>query len=476
MKVIRKNVVFVLTAVFVVSLAACAGNNGSKNAPAATTPAAGNTAGTPEAAGTDSGLQKAVKRVLEDKEAVNISFWTSTGQRNYPYLEAMTAAFEAEYPNIKVELSYQGAVADLMDKLTQNIVSRSTPTLSNLSPTYFPEYVNSGAIVDLMPFYMDAEIGFTESEKAAFYPFYLEEAMSFGAAGTMYGFPTNKKTADVLFYNKTYFDEQGWEAPATWEDVAGYSKIIKEKTGAPGFSYDVAYAEAAFKLLSMQYGSPYMAADGSPEIDNEASRKALRFYKENFDAGYFTMPSEMPSAGGNYSNSGFVVGECYMFVGAAAGAPYSIPNEESGHTMFEVGIRAVPQLEGGRKLAFSKGEDYCIFANASLEEQVAAWLLVKFMSRDDQNVEWLIHTGNLPITNTISKVPEYKAFLDHENDGSEDYYKAAAVNAALGMADFMSYEQVSDNSSALATNCGAMWKAVIIGGADLDQSLAEAAR
>lgn len=462
MKLLKKCCAILLVMVLGIALVACGGRTsakGSKN--------------NSEGISGDDALQSAIKKVLEEKEEVNISFWTSTSQVNFPYLQAIVDAFQEEYPNIHVDMAAQGAVNDLMDKLTQNVVSKTTPTISNLNPTYFSEYINSDAIIDLMPYYADAKIGFTDSEKETFYPFYIDEVMSFGEEGTMYGFPTNKKTADILFYNKTYFDTQDWEAPTTWDEVIDYSKRIKEDTGMAGFSYDVAYAEAAFKLMSMQWGSPYIDSEGNVSIDNEASRQALNFYKKNFDAGYFTMPSEMPSAGGgNYSNKGFVVKECYMFVGASAGMPYSLPKAEAGQEVFEVGAAAIPQKDVNNRIAFSKGEDYCIFSNASAQERVAAWLLIKFMSGDDQNVEWYTFTGNLPITSTILENSDYQEFLNKSNDGSGEYYRSAAVNAALDMMDYMKNEQFSPITASLATECGEMWKAVIIGGADIDESIA----
>lgn len=98
-------------------------------------------------------LDKAVQSVLIDKSEVSITFWTGTGAANYPYLEAMVSAFQEEYPNIQVDMSNQGPIGELTDKLTQNIVSRSTPTLSNIDASTFPEYIASGAIIDLLPYY-----------------------------------------------------------------------------------------------------------------------------------------------------------------------------------------------------------------------------------------------------------------------------------------------------------------------------------
>ena len=95
----------------------------------------------------------------------------------------------------------------------------------------------------------------------------------------------------------------------------------------------------------------------------------------------------MPSASGNYSNNGFLMAECHMIVGLAAGAFYSIPKAESGHEMFDLGVAPLPQYDTAKPCAFFKGEDYCMFANAGEEEKVAAWLLIQFMSADENNVE-----------------------------------------------------------------------------------------
>ena len=71
-------------------------------------------------------LEKAIEKVVTNGEEVEIVFWTGTGNANYPYLEAMVNAFMEKYPNIKVDFSNQGAITELTEKLTQNIVSKST--------------------------------------------------------------------------------------------------------------------------------------------------------------------------------------------------------------------------------------------------------------------------------------------------------------------------------------------------------------
>lgn len=418
-------------------------------------------------------LDQAVHNVLEEKQEVNISFWTGTGAANFPVLESMVQAFEAAYPNIKVEFSNQGPIGELTDKLTQNIVAKSTPTLSNIDATTFPEYIKSGAIVDLLPYYEHEKIGLAGKEEDVF-SYYIDRVQSFGPDGTMYGFPTNKKTADVLVYNKTYFDNKGWEPPQTWDQVVQYAEEIYEETGKPGFSFDNSYGAAPFELLSRQWGSSYIREDGQIDIDNEASLAALQFYKQNMEQGLFTMPALMPSAGGKFSSNGFVMEETYMFVGAAAGVRFAIPNPESGHKDFEIGIAPVPQRDVSTPVYYAKGEDYVVFSNSTEEERVAAWLLIAFLTNAQQNVQWLIETGNLPISEAMLNEPEYQAFLNTEPNRSAEYYKAAAVSAVMSVGE-LTFNKVIPQSSKLAEVVGQMWEAVMIGGGDPEQQLMEAA-
>ncbi len=415
-------------------------------------------------------IEDAAQKVLTGEGSVEISFWTGTGQANFPYLEAMVNAFQEAYPNISVDFSNQGPITELIAKLTQNIVSGTTPTLSNLNDPIFPEYIASEAVVDLSDYYDSPTIGFSEEEKTDFFAPYLAEVISLGGEGTLYGFPTNKKTTDIFVYNKTFFDAHGWEAPATWDQVVEYSKVIFEETGKPGFSYDTSYGEAAFKTLSTQWGSAYVTADGLIDINNQASLDALNFYRENMDLGYFTLPALMPSAGGNNSSNGFVMEECYMFVGAAAGIQYAVPNVASGHQDFEVGIAPVPQKDAANPVAFMKGENYAIFSNATPEQRVAGWLLIKYLSGAEQNSEWLINTGNLPISQSMVADAAYQAFLTSSVD-SPSYYKASAVNAALEMMDWMRFDVAFAEAGQFAEEIGNMWKSVMIGGADVASTL-----
>ncbi|MCL2216505.1 MAG: extracellular solute-binding protein [Defluviitaleaceae bacterium] len=422
-----------------------------------------------------SSLDEAVQRVYVDREPVHIEFWTGTGAANLPFLEAMVDAFQEAYPHITVAFANQGPIHELTGMLTQNIVSRTTPALSNLNPETFPAYIDSNAIVDLMPFFTHPVIGFTAEEQAAFFQSYINEAMNLGPSGTMYGFPTNKKTTFVFVYNRTFFDSMGWDAPTTWDQVAEYSRIIFQQTGNPGFSFDTSLGFGAFKILSSQWGSPYVTPEGVVDIDNQASLDALNFFRSNMEAGYFTLPALMPSAGGHHSSGGFTMQECKMFIGSQAGIQFAIPNVERGHTPFEVGVAPIPQRDPARPFNFSMGENYAMFSNTTYDQRVATWLLIRFLSGAEENSEWLVNSGNLPISYSMMETAPYRAFLATAMDGSIAGYRAAAVRSALEMRDFMQFQVAFERAGALADAVGSMWMSIMVGGADPETALRSAA-
>ena len=60
-------------------------------------------------------------------------------------------------------------------------------------------------------------------------------------------------TSEVLFYNKTLFDQYNLSVPTTWEELETVSRTLYEKTGKPGFGTDSAID--TFQGLLVQNGS-----------------------------------------------------------------------------------------------------------------------------------------------------------------------------------------------------------------------------
>jgi len=95
------------------------------------------------------------------------------------------------------------------------------------------------------------------------------------------------------------------------------------------------------------------------------------------------------------------------------------------------------------------------------------------MSQPENNLEWYIHTGNLPIRKSMLNLPEYQTFLNMTKEAA-GYYKAMAVHAVLFVQYKMSYEKVIEKSSELSKACRTLWESVMIGGEDIESAIATA--
>lgn len=131
-------------------------------------------------------------------------------------LDTIIAAFEAENPDINVEVS-TAPYADYFTLLQADVSGGDAPDVFELNYENFVTYADAGALLDLSGLV---------SEEAPFYPAALE---AFNFEGAQLGLPATFSTV-VLFYNKDLFDAAGLEYPTnewTWADAVAAAEAIK---------------------------------------------------------------------------------------------------------------------------------------------------------------------------------------------------------------------------------------------------------
>ncbi len=136
------------------------------------------------------------------------------------------AAFQATYPNIKLE-AQSIVYNDLLDKLRTSLLGNAGPMVVRLQILGGVEFAAKGYLEPLKP----EDVGYTTAE---FWPGALKSVTYDGAT---YGIPTNNETMGFI-YNAKIFADAGLDpekAPATWDDVVAYSKQIKDKLGIAGY-------------------------------------------------------------------------------------------------------------------------------------------------------------------------------------------------------------------------------------------------
>lgn len=110
--------------------------------------------------------------------------------------------------------------------------------------------------------------------------------------GKIYGIPTDAYM-QALYINKQLFKEAGLvnddgsiKEPDTWQDVAEFAKIIKEKTGKAGFAYPTINNCGGWMFLNIAwaYGTEFekQREDGTWEatFNTQETKDALQFIKD----------------------------------------------------------------------------------------------------------------------------------------------------------------------------------------------------
>ncbi len=378
-----------------------------------------------------------------DGSAVTITFYHTMGSNLSEVLNQYITEFNKLYPNITVEATQIGGYDDVRDQISTEITVGNQPNIAYCYPDHVALYNLAGAVAALDNL-IDSEIpvtradgtteilGLTEAEKDDFIDGYYEEGRQFGD-GLMYTLPWSKST-EVLYYNKTFFDQNGLTVPKTWDDMEELCRAIKEidPTSIP-LGYD---SEGNwFITMTEQLGSPYTSATEPHYLFNNDTNKAfVKRFREWYQKGYVTTQTIY----GAYTSGLFTAEsgtKSYMSIGSSAGATHQRPTADAdGNYPFEVGIATIPQVDPANPKVISQGPSVCIFSKSNPQEVIASWLFVKFMTTSVEfQAEFSMTSGYVPVLKSVADNESYKEFVAKADGG--DYIAALSAKICLEQED-----------------------------------------
>ena len=326
-----------------------------------------------------------------------------------------------------------------MDQNSTEITVGSQPNIAYCYPDHVALYNMAGVVATLDDLIESDEVvtradgstetlGLTEAQKADFIEGYWNEGKQFGD-GLMYTLPWSKST-EVLYYNKTFFDNNGIKVPTTWDEMEEVCAAIKAIDPA---SIPLGYDSEGnwFITMTEQLESPYTSAlEPHYLFDNETNREFVKRFRSWYQKGYLTTQTLY----GAYTSGLFVAENgtrSYMSIGSSAGATHQRPTKGAdGNYPFEVGIATIPQVNPDRPKVISQGPSVCIFNKSNPQEVIASWLFVKYMTTStDFQAEFSMTSGYVPVLKSVADHPVYKEFVSKANGG--DYISALSASVCL---------------------------------------------
>lgn len=186
-------------------------------------------------------------------------------------LDAMIAAFNKQYPNVKVKVE-TAPYDTYFTTLQTRIAGGQAPDVFELNFENFVSYASKGSLMDLSSM-ISADKSF---DPAVFYP---RAYQAFQLNGKQYGLSESFSDV-VLFYNKDLFDKAGVAYPTaswTWDDaVQAAQKLTDAPQGQWGLFKPVQFFE--FYKTAYQFGCDFFNADKTAtNINDPKCVSALQF-------------------------------------------------------------------------------------------------------------------------------------------------------------------------------------------------------
>lgn len=310
-----------------------------------------------------------------------IRFWAFG--REGEVVQELVRGFERENPGIKVRVQQIPWTA-AHEKLLTAHVGRATPDIAQLGNTWIPEMVTLGALEPLEKWRAGSSI-----TEASNYPgIWATNVID----STLYGVPWYVDTR-VLFYRKDILARAGYKTiPDNWTDWLAAMKAIRKTEGAGKYAIFLPMNEwPPQAILGLQQGSPLISDSGYGTFRQPAFARAFDFLLELY------RDSLAPPVRGNE------IANLYQEFGRGTFAMYITGPWNIG----EFRRRLPPELQNSwgtaplpgptgpaSGVSLAGGASLVLFRNSKHKD--AAWKLIEYLSRPDQQIRFYQLTGDLP--------------------------------------------------------------------------------
>jgi multiple sugar transport system substrate-binding protein len=200
--------------------------------------------GTSSAPAAATGTQDSVDAAL--KAGGEITYWSWT-----PSAKDQVAAFQKEYPNVKVNYVNAGTNKEEYTKLQNAIKAGSgAPDVAQIEYYALPQFALTDSLADLNQF------GFGSFEKDYSASTWAQVKNGNG----IYGLPQDSGPM-ALFYNKEVFDKNGITVPKTWAEYLEAAKKLHTADPTKYMTSDTGDPGAVLSMIWQAGGRPF-AVDG----------------------------------------------------------------------------------------------------------------------------------------------------------------------------------------------------------------------
>lgn len=328
--------------------------------------------------------------------------------------EFYLAEFAKLLPDVVVEKAHYKYATDTFIPMAQ---AHTVPTIFETWFTEPPKLIKGKFVADITDI-LDG-LGWTDKMNPSIRKLVSDEN------GRIYGVPRDGYSLGLminaeLFRDAGLVDADGIPTyPKTWEELAEYGKIIKEKTGSAGFCL-LAQDNAGgwhFSNIAWCFGAKLQSQDADGkwtcDLNSKEAVAAMQYvYDLRYKYNILTADPTSENWGTGFTQLG--TGACAMYIGATDAMNQIALNGLALEDFMYVGIPAGP---GGAYSLFG-GTPYCFSADATEDEIKAALTYLEVMGKapvlTDAAKAGLIADAKYRKENNIPVIDQFPCWVDEE--------------------------------------------------------------
>jgi len=359
---------------------------------------------------------------------VKLTVWYGVSGASGEAFKALLDKYSTANPNVEITASYSGNYSDTATKVSAALVSNTAPDVALMAAG--PLYTGGNG-----DFYMESKVNESSFKKSDIFPGVWEYTKFNGRiCAVPYGIST-----PILYYNKDLVEKAGVNmaksAPKTWNDLYKLAKLVQDKNNAAGASisgFDVTDVGWLFKTMLNQNGNNVINVKKgavSPAFNDAKGLEVATFWKRMID--------DKVMAVGQHSNAekAFLSGNVAFLVATSARIA-----KWSKSATIPVSAVAMPYF---KKPSVALGGNVLVILGKDKATKDAAWDLVKFLASTENQTDFALKTGYLPIRKSGVARPEVKQIM------KDNPMYAVAFNQ-LGIAwSYWHFEQMGTMDSIL---------------------------
>ena len=340
---------------------------------------------------------------------VKVTFWNAWSGPAGEAIQSLLEAFNAENEyGIVVESTYQGNYNDLYDQIDAAILAGDPPSLAVGYSYQIQEWdASQGIVADLEPYVNDPQWGISPTQQADFNPTFWEQEV---INSKQTGFPA-QRSAQLIFYNTTWASELGFAAPPSTPEefkqqacsAAQANKTDTDLQNDGTGGWVVSTTPSAVLSWIYAFGGEGIDPQRSGyRFNTPQTEAALTYLKELYDAGCAWLSA------GDYPDEEFAARRALFVTGSLADLSFQTTAFERAGNADRWTVLAFPSPRK-QPVIDIYGPSFVLF-EATVEEKLAAWLVVKWLTSPENQARFIAASGTYPIrASTLDHLEEYAA-------------------------------------------------------------------